>query len=68
MTPFHFEPVALYFERYPHLVDVFCYSTDYPHFEGGNESKRVFAEKLSDASADVRDRFFYRSATLLLPE
>lgn len=68
VTPFHFEPVAMYFERYPHLADVFCYSTDFPHFEGGNESKWLFAEKLSGVSADLRDKFFYRNATLLLPE
>jgi hypothetical protein len=41
VTSFHFEAVVMYFERYPHLADVFCYSTDYPHFKGGNESKRV---------------------------
>jgi hypothetical protein len=46
-APFYFEPVARYFERYPHLSDVYRYSTDYPHFEGGNESKRLFAEALS---------------------
>lgn len=67
VTPFFFEPIARYFDQYPHLADVFCYSTDYPHFEGGNESKRVFAEKLSGVSADLRDKFFYRNATLLLP-
>lgn len=68
VTPFHFEDVAMYFERYPNLADVYCFSTDYPHFEGGQESKRVFAEKLRGLSADVRDKFFYRNATLLLPE
>jgi predicted TIM-barrel fold metal-dependent hydrolase len=68
VTPFYFEPVAQYFERYPHLTDVYCYSTDYPHFEGGKESKRLFAEALGGVSPDLRDKFFYRNATLLLPE
>jgi predicted TIM-barrel fold metal-dependent hydrolase len=68
VTPFYFEQVAMYFERHPQLADVYVYSTDYPHFEGGKESKRVLAEALSGHSADVRDKFFYRNATLLLPE
>jgi hypothetical protein len=67
VTPFYFEPVAMYFERYPQVADVYCYSTDYPHFEGGKDSKRVLAEALSGLPADVRDKFFYRNATLLLP-
>jgi predicted TIM-barrel fold metal-dependent hydrolase len=68
VTPFFFEPTATYFERYPHLSDVFCYSSDYPHFEGGKDSKRFFARVLRDRSADERDKFFYRNAELLLPE
>lgn len=68
VTPFHFEPVAMYFERYPHLADVYCYSTDYPHFEGGAESMRTFAHALRERSADERDKFFYRNPSLLLPE
>lgn len=68
VTPFHFEPVDMYFDRYPNLQNVFCYSTDFPHAEGGKESIRIFAETLSGVSADLRDKFFYRNATLLLPD
>jgi predicted TIM-barrel fold metal-dependent hydrolase len=68
VTPFYFEPVAWYLERYPELADVYCYSTDYPHYEGGKESKRLFADALRDVSPSLRDRFFYQNATLLLPE
>jgi predicted TIM-barrel fold metal-dependent hydrolase len=68
VTPFHFEPVDMYFERFPNLADVFCYSTDYPHFEGGKDSKRVLAQRLAGHSAEVRDKFFYQNATWLLPE
>jgi predicted TIM-barrel fold metal-dependent hydrolase len=68
VTPFHFEPVAYYLERYPNLTDVFCYSSDYPHFEGGKESKRIFSEALSGVSPELRDKFFFQNATLLLPE
>ena len=68
VTPFYFEPIADYLERYPNLSDIYCYSTDYPHFEGGMESKRVFSEALSGVSPDLRDKFFYRNGALLLPE
>jgi predicted TIM-barrel fold metal-dependent hydrolase len=68
VTPFCFEPVDRYLEQYPHLSDVYCYSTDFPHFEGGEDSKRIFAETLRSASADLRDKFFYRNGSLLLPE
>lgn len=54
--------------RYPNLASVYCYSTDYPHVEGGKDSKRVFSEALSNVSAKVRDQFFYQNATLLLPD
>jgi predicted TIM-barrel fold metal-dependent hydrolase len=55
VTPFHFEPVSYYLERYPHLADVYCYSSDFPHFEGGTESIRIFAEGLSEVTgADFR--------------
>jgi predicted TIM-barrel fold metal-dependent hydrolase len=68
VTPFHFEPLARYLDRYPHLSDVYCYSTDYPHFEGGQDSKRAFADALSGVSADLRDKFFYRNGAFLLPD
>lgn len=68
VTPFFFEPVDMYLERYPQLASAYCYSTDYPHFEGGRDSKRLFAERLSGVSAKLRDMFFYKNPALLLPE
>ena len=68
VTPFPFEPIADYLARYPELASCYCYSTDYPHFEGGKESKRVFSEALRDASPHVRDQFFYQNGSWLLPE
>ena len=68
ITPFHFEPIDKYLDCYPELSDVYAYSSDYPHFEGGKESIRVFSDKLSSASADLRDKFFYRNGALLLPD
>lgn len=67
VTPFHFEPVAYYLKRYPHLADVYCYSSDFPHFEGGKDSVRIFAEELCEASSDLQDKFFFKNPELLLP-
>ena len=68
VTPFPFEPVDWYLERYPNLASVYCYATDYPHVEGGKESKRVFAETLSKATPGLRDQFFFENGAWLLPE
>jgi hypothetical protein len=64
---FHFEPVSYYLERYPHLADVYRYSSDFPHFEGGTESIRIFAEELSGVSPEFQDKLFYENPSLLLP-
>src|SRR5262249_55868044 len=34
VSPYHFEPVALYIDRYG-LEECYCYSSDFPHPEGG---------------------------------
>jgi predicted TIM-barrel fold metal-dependent hydrolase len=68
VAPFVFEPVERYFERYPTMVDVLCYSTDFPHREGGKESKRVQRERLVPLGGEVLEKFFVRNAELLLPD
>lgn len=68
VTPFFFEPIEMYFQRYPHLSDVFAYSTDYPHFEGGADSKVLYARKLAGFSSELRDKFFYQNGKLILPD
>lgn len=67
VTPFVFEPVDRYIERYPHLVDVYCYSSDYPHLEGGRNSARKFADRLKDFDATTKEKFFRQNGSLLLP-
>jgi predicted TIM-barrel fold metal-dependent hydrolase len=67
VTPYHFESVDSYIERYPYLADVYCYSSDYPHREGGRESKQVFYEKLAPLGEDVVEKFFFTNGELLLP-
>jgi predicted TIM-barrel fold metal-dependent hydrolase len=65
--PFPFEDVRSYFERYPHLSDVYCFSSDYPHIEGGKEAKQTFFENLNPMGDDILRKFFLENGELLLP-
>jgi predicted TIM-barrel fold metal-dependent hydrolase len=67
VTPFNFEPVDKYIERFPFLEDVYCFSTDYPHYEGGKDPIQVMAERLQPLGADVTEKFFIRNAALVMP-
>ena len=67
VTAHFFEPVELYFRRYPHLSDVICYSTDYPHKEGREHSLEHFYEQLAPLGDEAVEKFFYKNAELLFP-
>ena len=67
VTPFVFEPVGRYLERYD-LADVLCFSTDYPHVEGGRDPLQRFAAELADQPADVHEKFFVTNGEWLLPD
>jgi predicted TIM-barrel fold metal-dependent hydrolase len=67
VTPFYFEPVARYHDRDPALWPVYCYATDYPHVEGGKDSRKVLSDALASIPAEARDQFFGRNGELLLP-
>jgi predicted TIM-barrel fold metal-dependent hydrolase len=66
VCPFSFEPVETYIERYG-FEDVYCYSSDYPHTEGGVNQLSVFAEKLMPLGDSVMEKFFVTNAQLLMP-
>lgn len=68
VTPYVFEPIDRYLARYPELVDVYCYSSDYPHMEGGKHSAKVFADRLQNADEEMREKFFWRNAQWIMPE
>jgi hypothetical protein len=67
VTPMFVEPVDLYYERYPELADVYCYSSDYPHQEGGKRSMDTFLARLERFGGDVIDKFFRTNAELIMP-
>ena len=55
-TPYPFEDVgALIRESYPEL---YLFSSDYPHAEGGRDPIGRFSRSLADADAATQERFF----------
>jgi hypothetical protein len=68
VAPFYFEPIDDFFESYPELSSCYCFSSDYPHVEGGRESKRVFAERLTRLGPEVMEQFFVSNGAWLLPD
>ena len=67
VTPFYFEPISTYFERWPDLCDVYCFSTDYPRREGGRDTKKRFFDELTGQDEGIIEKFFVTNGTYLLP-
>ncbi len=67
VSPFTFEPVDLYFDQCPYLQDMLCFSTDYPHFEGGRSPIGDMAARVQRFGPDVVEKFFVTNAELVMP-
>lgn len=67
VTPLKFEPIDQYFERYPNLQDCFCFSTDYPHIEGGRDIKAKNLSSLQRLGSDIAEKYFVRNGEWLCP-
>jgi predicted TIM-barrel fold metal-dependent hydrolase len=67
VSPFSFEPIDRYLERYPIVQDVLCYSSDFPHREGGAHSKAVLHERIAHLGQEVARGFFVDNGSLLVP-
>jgi len=61
------EPVAQFFTRYPHLASCYCYSTDYPHLEGGVHINTRMHDQLAPLGEEVLERYFVTNGEWLLP-
>ena len=68
VTPFYFERVNTYFERWPELQDCYCSSTDYPHQEGGRGAKERFYEMVKPFGQEIVEKFFVTNGEWLMPE
>lgn len=65
-TPFVFEPVGgLIDESNP---DLYLFSSDYPHTEGGRNPIARFETALGDRSEDIRNRFYSENFLRIFPE
>lgn len=68
VVPFNdFEPIARDFERYPQIASSYCYASDYPHVEGGVESKTKVYEQIKYLGEDIVEKFFVTNGELLMP-
>lgn len=63
-TPFPFEDTTWLLEQCG--PELFMFSTDYPHPEGGRRPFETFAEAVAGFDEDARDRFFWRNGAELL--
>lgn len=63
-TPFPGEPLGWMIEQGG--PELFMFSTDYPHPEGGRDPLAKFEEAMGDTSAEDRDRFFYGNMAEML--
>lgn len=60
------EPVELWIQRYPHLQDCFCFTTDFPHVEGQAWAARNVFDRLKPLGDDILEKFFVKNAELVL--
>ncbi len=63
-TPFPTEPVGWMIEQAG--ADLFLFSSDYPHIEGGRNPLKRFESSLKDTSEDAKDRFYARNFANLM--
>jgi hypothetical protein len=61
------EPVAEFITRCPRLAGCYCYSTDYPHLEGGMHVKDRVVEMLAPLGEAALERYLVTNGEWLLP-
>jgi len=61
------EPVDQFFTRYPNLSSCYCYSTDYPHVEGGTDIKAKVYGMLKPLGEEVLEKYFAANGEWLMP-
>ncbi|WP_422768950.1 amidohydrolase family protein [Plantactinospora sp. WMMC1484] len=66
-TPFYWEPLHRYIERYG-LEDVYVFSTDFPHSEGGLDPVGVMHESMSKVGDTAVEKFFVHNGRWLMPD
>jgi predicted TIM-barrel fold metal-dependent hydrolase len=67
VTPFPFEPLGRYIDEHPWVSDVMCFGSDFPHKEGGIDSKHTYEQQIRPLGDETVRKFFASNAELLLP-
>jgi predicted TIM-barrel fold metal-dependent hydrolase len=67
VAPYFFEDTDVLIETYG-LEDVLCFSTDYPHVEGGRYMHQAYYDKIKRLGPDVVEKFFVTNGAFLLPD
>jgi predicted TIM-barrel fold metal-dependent hydrolase len=66
VTPFRFEPVADYIER-SGFGECYCYSSDFPHPEGGTAPLSEFRQSIERLGPDAAEKLFVQNGEWVLP-
>ena len=64
-TPFAFEDVGLLTDM--SHDDLYLFSSDYPHVEGGKDPIGRFEKSLGDRSEEIRSRFYAENFLKIFP-
>jgi predicted TIM-barrel fold metal-dependent hydrolase len=65
ITPMVGEPVDRYIQRYG-MEEIYCFSSDYPHIEGGRNPVETFYNSVKDLGPDMVEKFFVSNGARLL--
>ena len=66
ITPYWFENVADYIDHY-NLPECYCYSSDFPHPEGGVRPMQEFEERIGRLGQKSAEAFYVNNAEWVLP-
>jgi predicted TIM-barrel fold metal-dependent hydrolase len=67
VSAFPFEPVDVYIEQFG-LDNCYCYSSDWPHPEGGRNPMGDMANRLERLGPEIMEKYFVRNGELLMPQ
>jgi len=59
------EPIERWLDRYPYLQDVVCWSSDYPHVEGGQWAMREGFKRVARFGDTILEKYFVKNSELL---
>lgn len=67
ITPYHFEPVGDLIESFG-FEDCYCYSSDFPHPEGGRSPIQTFEKHIEKLGQRNAEKFYVSNSEWVMPE